>query len=477
MPFAITQSCCSDASCIAVCPVNCIHPTPEEREFGSTEMLHIDPESCIDCGACADACPVDAIHPVEILKGPEKVYAELNASYYEGRRETTPTSPRPNFHQWGKPTFDRTLPSDFTGLDVAVVGSGPAGMYAVEDLILHTSSTITVIDRLNTAGGLIKFGVAPDHPATRKVGEKFSRMLSHPRVRTRLGVEVGRDVTHEELLGRYDAVIYAVGAPGDKPLAVTGGELSSPATQFVGWYNGHPDIPGDAYALTSERVVIVGMGNVALDVARILTADPDTLADTAIAPHALEWLRKSAVREVVLLARGTAEKAAFTNTEMLGLLSTPGVKVVVDDQTGLGAGPGALEGVEHRAIDWSKPPKGRGNVILRFGAAPAEVTADGVRTTDGTTIEAGLVLHAIGSRGIPTPGVPFDETTGTVPNEQGRVTGQPRTYVVGWAKRGPSGGIGENRRCAHETVSTLLSDAVAGLVKRPRKRSLLLLAR
>ena len=441
MAFAITQNCCSDASCVSVCPVNAIHPTPEERAFGSTEMLHVDPRSCIDCGACADACPIDAIVPVESLFGPEKVYAEINADYFEGTPEPVRTGP--NFHPWGEPSFDRLVPSAFKGLDVAVVGTGPAGMYAVEDLLLHTGSRVTLIDRLSTPGGLVNFGVAPDHPSTKKVGHTFARLFDHPRVKLLLGTEIGRDLTHEDLMKRHDAVIYAVGAPDDRKLGVRGEEHAHAATRFVAWYNGHPDVPADAFKLDAERVVLVGMGNVALDVARILLSDPESLASTSIAPHALAELRRSRVREVVLLARG--ESASYTRNERLGFDAT------ISD-----------------------------GAVFRHNVQVVSISDTGVLTTDGDFIEAGLVLRAIGSRGVRTPGLPFDEGSGRIPNDRGRVAGVPGAYVVGWAKRGPSGGIGANRACAKETVGELLEDAWAGTLPerdKPMRRVLALVGR
>jgi len=453
MAFAITQNCCSDATCVKVCPVNCIHPTPEERAFGSTEMLHIDPKTCIDCGACSDACPIDAIQPVEALFGPEQVYADINAAYFEGE-EPASVEDSPNFHAWGAPTFDRAIPSDMPKLDVAVVGTGPAGMYTVEDLVLHTPAHVTLYDRLETPGGLVRYGVAPDHPSTKKVAQTFARFLDHARVTLRTGVEIGRDVSHEELAGRHDAVIYAVGASDDRRLGAPGEEHALAATRFVGWYNGHPDVPADAFSLDTERVVVVGMGNVALDVARVLLSDPERLAGTSIAPHALEALRDSRVREVVLVGRSDAARAAYTRNEMLGLRSTPGLEVV-DDGT-LSDAPGR-------------------RVVLRYETVTERITSDGIVTTTGDEIPAGLVLRAIGSRGVPTEGLPFDAGRAFVPNEAGRVDGLPGTYVVGWAKRGPSGGIGANRTCAQETVGSLLDDVRAGRVEvRTRRRRLLL---
>ncbi|MFH8565627.1 FAD-dependent oxidoreductase [Streptomyces sp. NPDC017988] len=486
MTYAITQTCCNDATCVAVCPVNCIHPTPQERAFGSTEMLHIDPRTCIGCGACADACPVEAIFPVDRLPAAQQEYAAINAAYYEEAEAPGPEPEGPNFHAWGEPEFPRVLPADFAPLKVAVVGTGPAGMYAAQDLLLHTSAEVTLIDRLPVAGGLIRYGVAPDHPATKKVGDTFARFHAHPRVRMHLGLDVGTDVTPQEIAAHHDAVIYAVGASAGRRLSIPGEELagSVSASAFVAWYNAHPDAAEDAVDLSAERVVVVGNGNVALDVARILLTDPEALARTDIADHALAALRDSKVREVVLLARRGPEDAAYTTSELLALKHVPGVELVVDDHDPRIAAAvdeaapqgkaAVLRGVARRQPDWEAPPEPGRRIVLRFYCEPREVLGEGrveaVRVASGAgerTLRAGLLLRAIGYRGVPVAGLPFDESTGTVPHEGGRVTGQPGTYVVGWIKRGPTGGIGANRTCAAETVSTLLADAVAGTLPAP----------
>ncbi|MER6118723.1 FAD-dependent oxidoreductase [Streptomyces sp. NPDC001743] len=484
MTYAITQNCCSDATCVAVCPVNCIHPTPEEQAFGSTEMLYVDPAACIDCGACADACPVDAIFPVDSLSAGQKEYAAINAAYYEGRERETAAGP--NFHSWGEPSFARSLPSDFAPIRVAVVGTGPAGMYAAEDLLLHTNAEVTLIDRLPVAGGLVRYGVAPDHPATKGVGETFARFHSHPRVRMHLGVEVGKDLTVEELAAHHDAVIYAVGASDARRLGIPGEDLpgSLPATRFVSWYNAHPEVPPETVGLSAERVIVAGNGNVALDVARILVTDPAALAGTDIAGHALAALRDSEVREVVLLGRRGPDDTACTASELLALAHLPGVGLVVDDhdpRTGAvldgpaeGEKAALLRELPRETVDWSQPPPPGRRIVFRFHSAPVEVRGhDGVEAVRVTAaagdreIPAGLFLRAIGYRGVPVPGLPFDESAGTVPHEGGRVAGLSGSYVVGWIKRGPSGGIGANRTCAAETVGTLLADAVAGALPSP----------
>ncbi|NEA80057.1 FAD-dependent oxidoreductase [Actinospica acidiphila] len=489
MAFAITQTCCSDATCVSVCPVNCIHPTPEERAFGSTEMLHIDPKSCIDCGACADACPVDAVFPVERLTGGQREYARINAAYYEGE-DHRPEQPvrGPVFHDWGAPSFDRVLPPDFGPLRVAVVGTGPAGMYAARDLLLHTPAEVTLIDRLPVAGGLVRYGVAPDHPSTKKAGESFARFLTHPRVRLCLGLEVGASVTADELAAHHDAVIYAVGAPEARRLGVPGEDRpgSVAASEFVAWCNGHPDVAPDAFELSADRAVVVGNGNVALDAARLLVSDPATLQGTPIAEHALAGLRRGKVREVVVLGRRGPQHAAYTRPELLALKHLSGVDLLVDDHDpAVGAAidgaadqdkAAVLKDVRREAVDWSLPPAadGRRRIVFRFLSAPAEVRGEesvrAVRVTGANgeaEIPAGTVLRAVGHRGTPLDGLPFDESTGTVPNDRGRVTGRPGAYVVGWIKRGASGGIGANRVCATETVGSLLDDAASGRLPAP----------
>ncbi|SEL48979.1 4Fe-4S binding protein [Streptacidiphilus jiangxiensis] len=508
MAYAITRTCCNDASCVSVCPVNCIHPTPGEPGFGTTDMLYIDPAACIDCGACADACPVDAIFPVDRLAGPDAPYAELNRRWYEQN---------PTDHAWGAPDFPRSLPDGFGELTVAVVGTGPSAGYTAQLLLRTTGARVTMIDRLPVAGGLLRHGVAPDHQSTKRIGESFATTYHHPALRMHLGVAVGEDVTHEDLTAHHHAVVYAVGAAGDRRLGLPGEDLpgSLPATTLVGWYNAHPGVPADAVDLGAhaERVVVIGNGNVAVDIARILLSDPDDLARTDIADHALAALRDSRVREVVLLARRGPEHAAWSEPEFLALAHLAGAELVVADEPGVreaiaaAASPGStgssgssgssgskaalLVGLPVEAVDWAAaPPPGGRRIVLRFGAVPTELLGharvEGLRVTGpegadgnadgeggGSVIATGLVVRSIGYRGVPVPGLPFDETSGTIPHDGGRVvdpaTGLPlsATYVVGWAKRGPSGGIGANRDCAQETVDALLDDAAAWQLPTP----------
>ncbi|NEE29394.1 ferredoxin-NADP reductase, partial [Streptomyces sp. SID7982] len=283
----------------------------------------------------------------------------------------------------------------------------------------------------------------------------------HPRVRMHLGIEVGRDVTAVELSAHHDAVVYAVGASTDRRLGVPGEETPGclSATAFVAWYNAHPEAVAQGVDLSAERVVVVGNGNVALDVARILVADPEALAATDIAGHALDALRASRVREVVVLGRRGPGDAAYTRSELLALKDVPGVELVVDDHdprtaaaidaAGAGDRAGVLKGLDRVRTDAASPTGGARRIVLRFHSEVVEIRGEGdgvhsVRVTDGggdgggggtADLAAGLLLRAIGYRGIPVPGLPFDETSGTVPHEGGRVAGVPGSYVVGWIKR------------------------------------------
>jgi ferredoxin--NADP+ reductase len=466
MAYAITQNCCTDATCVSVCPVNCIHPTPEEPEFGSTDLLYIDPAACIDCGACADACPVDAIFPVDRLAGSLARYGEVNRQYYQDN---------PHTHAWGRPEFPRSLPAAAGTLRVAVVGTGPAAAYTAQALLRTADAEVTMIDRRPVAGGLLRHGVAPDHQATKRIGDGFAQLFQHPRLRLHLNVEIGRDLSDQDLAAHHHAVVYAVGAATDRRLGVPGEELPGVlgAGTVVGWYNADPEVRADAVELRGERAVVVGNGNVALDVARVLLSEPERLAGTDIADHALAALRDSSVREVVLLARRGPGDAAYTAPEFLALRQLPGVTVVVADQPGLpeeATGKSALlDGLPVEKVDWTRPPPAGRRIVLQFLERPAEFTGrdrvEEVRLAGGGVIPAGLVVRAIGFRGRALPELPFDEATGTVPNQGGRVA--PGTYVAGWVKRGPTGGIGANRACGRETVDALLDDAAAGLLTAP----------
>jgi ferredoxin/flavodoxin---NADP+ reductase len=468
--YVVTQSCCADASCVVACPVNCIHPAPGEPGFATAEMLYVDARACVGCGACATACPVDAIKPDTALTPEERPFVGINADYYD-------CFPHPDRAPLSVVAPQRRLATRGPRR-VAVVGAGPAGLYTADELLKHPEVTVDVYDRLPTPYGLVRAGVAPDHPHTKRVEKLFRAVEEQPGFRYRLGVEVGRDVTLAELEQHYDAVVYAVGASADKTLGIAGEELpgSLSATALVGWYNGHPDHTDLQVPLHHERAVVVGNGNVALDVARLLVRDPQQLARTDIA--ALPWtaLGRSAVREVVVLGRRGPAEAAFTLPELVGLagLAETGELDVVVDTGGspLPTGTRKLDVLHELAARAPRP--GARRVVLRFHTRPMRVLGDpasgvaGVEVERGgvrEVLEAGLLLRAIGYRGRPVADLPHDPTTGTVPHAAGRV--RPGLYVAGWVKRGPTGFIGTNKSDAEETVATLLDDLDAGLLDRP----------
>lgn len=277
MAYVVTQSCCADASCVVACPVNCIHPAPGEPGFGTTEMVYVDAAACVGCGACATACPVSAMVPDAALTTRQLPFLDLNASYYDAfpHADRTPVALVPQQRRL-------TRPGPFR---VAVVGAGPAGLYTADELLKHPEvDGVDVYDRLRTPYGLVRHGVAPDHASTKLVTRLFEAIERQPRFRYFLGVDVGAPgdadrVTLDDLRAHYDAVVYAVGASADRALDIPGEELagSLPATALVGWYNGHPEQQDLDVPLTHERAVVVGNGNVALDVARILARPLDVL--------------------------------------------------------------------------------------------------------------------------------------------------------------------------------------------------------
>jgi len=487
LPHVITQACCGDASCVYACPVNCIHPTPDEPDFGIAEMLYIDPSTCVDCGACVSACPVGAIVPGHRLPETAARFADVNAGHYG--EPATDEARFPVRAEWRLPMAPITKPARLGGaapgeLRVAIVGSGPSAMYAADELLKHREVKVSVFERLSQPFGLARFGVAPDHESTRSVANLFDEIARHPNITIALNTEIGRDITLDELRRTHHAVLWAGGAPTDRPLAIPGVDLEGvqSATSVVGWYNGHPDFADAAPLLDGERAVIIGNGNVALDVARILTADPDRLAVTSIDLTALASLRDSAVREVVVAARRGPENAAFTLPELVGLADGP-ARVWTDPAELAALDIPELHDPEQAAKiallhEISQRPRPAEPFIrLAFGLTPEQILGDdratGIRfrrTVGGEPVElsAGLVLTAIGYRGLPVPGLPFDEADGTVTNRDGRIVVDeaplPGMYVTGWAKRGPTGFIGTNKTDSQETVAALLDDAQAGLL-------------
>lgn len=491
MPHVITQSCCSDGSCVYSCPVNCIHPSPDEPGFADTEMLYIDPMACVDCGACVSACPVGAIVPHTRLTAEQLPFLAVNAENYPPRPDgfkvpptakLAPVLPAPRVRRGAVP------------LTVAVVGSGPAGMFAADELLTQPGVRVNVFEALPTPYGLVRAGVAPDHQSTKGVTRLFDWISRRPGFAFYLNIEVGQHISHTDLLDHHHAVIYAVGSPNERRLDIEGMGISGTgsATETVAWINGHPRFADRRIDLGHERVVVIGNGNVALDVARILTADPEQLAGTDISDDALRVLRISAVREVVVAARRRPADSAFTLPELIGL--TGSATVVLD------AGDRALaeqdlarttDPVVRRKLDIlaglpdAATSTQRPRIRLAYSLTPHRITgtqrADGVefrRTGADETVllGAGLVLTSIGYRGTPIAGLPFDGSAAVVPNIAGRVvdpaTARPvgGAYVAGWIKRGPNGFIGTNRSCSMQTVASLVEDFNAGLLTDPVAR-------
>ena len=401
-------------------------------------------------------------------------------------------------------------------LRVAVVGSGPAGLYTAEALVKQAAALpepvqvkVDVLDRLPTPYGLVRYGVAPDHKSIKSIATYLRRVLESPEVTFLGGVRCGADVSREDLLGAYDAVVYATGAMRDRRLGIDGEDLpgSYAATDFVNWYCGHPDIDPGAFTLDAESVAVIGVGNVAVDVARILARDVTELEETDVPEPVLAALRASKVSEVHVIGRRGPAYAKFTTKELRELGELPGVSVSVDpaemDLNGFDlSGESASLAESDRRVrgnlvamrSWLSAPgapdawSGPGRRLrLRFWLRPVEIlqsssrTVSGLRlertrlTSDGVfegtgeieTLDAQLVLRSVGYQSVPLPGVPFDSRSHTVPNRGGRVVDSsgnplPGEYVAGWLKRGPTGVIGTNKADAAETVRALLADLAGG---------------
>ena len=395
---------------------------------------------------------------------------------------------------------------------MAIVGAGPAGAFAADRLLRRRGDAeIDLFERLPTPWGLLRGGVAPDHQEIKRLDETFDRETLGRGCRFLGNVEVGVDISHSELMSHYSAVIYATGAQTDKSLGIPGEDLpgSWPATEFVAWYNGHPDFRDLEFDLSSKRGVVIGNGNVAADVTRMLTLTTEELERTDVADHALAALRESQIEEVVVLGRRGPAQAAFTSAELRDLGNLDGVELRVPpeeaeidplsrrwlDEEGTFTARKNVELVREFAARESSAGTRR-RIVLRFLRSPVEIRGSDrvesvvigrnelVQTDDGAirpksvegeteTIECGLVLRSVGYRAVPLPEVPFDEQSFVLPNNRGRVLGPdgeplPGVYAVGWIKRGPTGILGTNKRDAEETVSCLAEDLASGALAAPK---------
>jgi ferredoxin--NADP+ reductase len=368
---------------------------------------------------------------------------------------------------------------------VAVVGSGPAGFYAAGALLsADPPAEVDMIERLPTPWGLVRLGVAPDHPKLKSVSRAFERIAEQPGFRFLGNVEFGRDVRHADLVRLYDAVIYAVGAQTDRRLGIPGEDLpgSWAATEFVAWYNGHPDYQDIAFDLSVERAVVIGNGNVALDLARMLALTHEELSPTDATDASIAAIASSPIREIVVVGRRGPAQAAFTTPELQEMGALAGADVVVDPADLEGAQPKSTLAERNVSVLQelaAREPEGKPRrVVFRFFESPVAILGEervegielvrneldendrAVATDVHETLSCGLVFRSVGYLGVELPGVPFDARSGTIPNEGGRV--EPGVYCAGWIKIGPSGVIGTNKKDATETVELLLADAAAG---------------
>lgn len=406
-------------------------------------------------------------------------------------------------------------------IKVAIIGSGPAGFYTADHLFkkLNKNVQIDMFDRLPTPYGLVRSGVAPDHQKIKSVTRVFDKIASNDNFRFFGYVELGKDIRVDELKQFYHQIVFSTGAQTDKKLNIPGEDFigSHPATEFVAWYNGHPDYKDIKFDLSCESAAIIGVGNVAIDVARILCLSKNELMKTDIADYALDALLKSKVKQVYLLGRRGPAQAAFTNPEIreLGELEETSIKVIDQeiepDST--------LKGLIEESYDSSTIKKlellsnflkqrnyaKRKNITFRFLVSPTEIIAGKngrveslkivknkltidenrnikpIQTNEFETLEVGLVFKSIGYQGIPIPGVPFNESWGVIPNNEGRILDQQSKqhltglYASGWIKRGPTGVIGTNKVDSSETVNCMIEDISNGLTLNPRKDDIAIL--
>ena len=488
MAYVVTQACIDNkhTSCVDVCPVDAFREGPD--------MLFIDPDACIECNACLTECPERAIYPESAVPEDLQHFIALN----QQQAKVYPII-RQSLQQAAQTSARSALAGRF-----AVVGAGPSGFYAAEALLKQMpAARVDIFERLPTPFGLVRYGVAPDHPRIKSVSAAFERIAESPQVRFFGNVAIGRDLSSAELREHYHAVIYATGGSESRPLSLAGADLDHTvgASEFVGWYNGHPDHQTLTPQLNFPRALVVGMGNVALDIARILVSPYDQLAQTDIADPALLALRDSGIEEVCLLARRGAMQAAFTPKELEQLMAMSDGELWINPadlqcdataEAGL-ALPQFSEAAQNMALmrDIAERPRRdetkRKRIRFIFCSSPVEIAAAAdhnslrvvrnrlerdvhgqlraVATDHSETLAVGLIINATGYRGEAIAGLPFDHQRGVMQHHNSRVAGEAtqtssdlaQQYVTGWIKRGASGVIGSNKHCAADTVAQLLS--------------------
>ncbi len=482
MAYVVTQACINHkhTSCVDVCPVEAFREGPE--------MLFIDPEVCIDCNACITECPEQAIYPTSAVPADQQKYIALNAESAKilpAIKQSISKETAANPHAGTAGRF-------------AVIGSGPSGFYSAEALLKQMpSATVDIFERLPTPFGLVRYGVAPDHPRIKSVSASFERIAESPQVRFFGNVQIGKDISRQDLLSNYHSVIYATGGSTSRPLNIPGADQKNihGSSTFVGWYNGHPDHQGLEVDLSHNTATIIGIGNVALDIARILILPTEQLAKTDISDEALLALKQSNISEVNLLARRGPVQAAFTPKELEQLMDIPDLNLIVDpadlelDKTSQVQlqQPEFNEARQNLALlhEISKREKRPGKSIrFLFSVSPEKIHSEtqgtrlltaarnelqpdgkgGVRakaTENSFDIQTGLIVHAIGYQGENISDLPFNEARGVLENSQGVLAQSSESdysqeFTAGWIKRGASGVIGSNKQCAGDTVNQLL---------------------
>lgn len=480
MAYVVTEACINHkhTNCVDVCPVEAFRQ--------DSEMLYIDPKACIECNACLTECPERAIFPETAVPEDQKHYIAINAE----KSQELPVI-RESVFQQAATSAQAALAGRF-----AVVGSGPSGFYAAEALLKNMpSAKVDIFEKLPTPFGLVRYGVAPDHPRIKSVTTSFERIAESDQVRFFGNVNIGTDISTSELKSLYHSVVYATGGSKSRPLTIPGAELNNifGSSDFVGWYNGHPDHQDLAPDLSSERAAIIGIGNVALDIARILILPHDELAKTDIADPSLLALKHSQINEVCLLARRGPVQSAFTPKELEQLIGLEGLDLIINpDDLQLDAESEAelalpefsearqnmelLRLIAQRPL--SKHPDTK-RIRFMFLSSPESITehngekqirivrnqlqrrdnrVTAVASDETNSLQVGLIINATGYQGEAISGLPYDDRRGVITNDNASVNSEDaKEYVAGWIKRGASGVIGSNKHCASDTVNQLMS--------------------